>query len=478
MKISIIIPCFLCSLLIARSQNYHAIQGSSYAGSLGIANNPASIMNNPYSWDVNLFSLQETSSTNAYTVLNYSLLTSPAKSQYTVNKGDFERYAKGNFNLHLLNARIALNRKTGIAFGMNVRGYLDLNTGKYNFIDTLKSFRQFLKINDSNTSLHGDFKSSNWLEFFGTYSHTLWDEEQSRLNAGITLKGNLPVAGAFAGIKRASFTKATQNNQPVYFVNAGSIRYAYSSTIDDWRNGRSSSKNIRDMLVHSKGGVSLDLGLEYIIKPQFVTNFNDEDNYYDYQWKIAVSLLDLGTSKYAYSIQSREADDPKLNISDTSLERKFNQITKVENFNDSLGTVFSGIHVLTGNFTIINPARLVINIDRNLFANFYLNGEISANLSSLAGQGKLYSSEFNFLTVTPRWETRNYGAYLPVQLNAEHQFWIGGAVKAGPVLLGVHNLSNIFSKSKLQNGGGYVAIVLRSRSHTKAYRDKRYDCPQ
>ncbi|MEO5999768.1 MAG: hypothetical protein ABIN89_23430 [Chitinophagaceae bacterium] len=477
-KILIAIPFFLCSCLTALPQNYHAIHGSSYAGSLGIANNPAAIINTPYSWDINLFSLQETTSTNAFTVLNYSLLSSAAKSQYRVDKGDFERYGKGNFNLHLFNARIALNRKTGIAFGMNVRGYLDAKTNKYNFIDTLRNFRNFLAINNSNTNLRGDMKSSNWLEFFGTYGRTLWDEEQSRLNGGITVKGTLGVAGGLVGIKGVSFTRTVQNNKPVYLVNAGSLRYGYSSTIDQWKKGRPSSKNIGDILMYAKGGVSLDLGMEYIIKPQYVTGYYGEDNHYDYEWKIAVSLLDLGTSKYEYSTQSREAGDPVINLSDMSLERKFNHISKIQDFNDSLGTVFTDLHPLTGSFTIINPARLVINVDRHLSSNFYLNGELSANLSSLAGENKLYSSELNFLTVTPRWETKIYGLYLPVQINAEHQFWVGGAIKAGPLLLGVHNLSNIFSKSKLQNGGGYLAIVLRSGSRTKAHRDSRYDCPK
>ncbi len=43
---------------IGRAQNYHAMEGSPFAGSLGVANNPASIVNTPYPWDVTLFSFQ------------------------------------------------------------------------------------------------------------------------------------------------------------------------------------------------------------------------------------------------------------------------------------------------------------------------------------------------------------------------------------------------------------------------------------
>ncbi len=462
----------------AVSQNYHAIHGSSYAGSLGVMNNPASILNTPYIWDVNLFSFQVASSTNIFSILNYSLLSSPAGSQYRINKGAFERYANENYNFHLLNARITLNRKNAIAFGINLRGYIDINTNRYNFLDTIKNLRNFLKANEKNTSLSADVKTSNWIELFATYSHTLWDEEQRRLNAGITVKATRGIAGAIANLDKTAFTSTIQNNKPFYLVKAGNINYGYSSTIDKWVKGSSGSQNINNLLVSSQGGVSIDLGMEYLIKPQVVTNFYDEDSYYDYDWKIGISLLDLGVNKYKYSTQSRIAENFKADISDTSLQRKFNRIKSIQSFNDSLSTVFTGIRPLEGYFTIINPARLVINVDRYLFDDFYLNGEVSANLSSLAGTDKLYSSEISLLTVTPRWETKKYGLYLPIQLNTEHQFWVGGAFKAGPLLFGLHNLAYIFSKKKVQTGGGYLAMVLRPGNKTKAHRDKRNDCPK
>lgn len=465
-------------MMHAVSQNYHAIHGSSYAGSLGVMNNPASMLSTEYSWDINLLSFQVASSTNAVTILNYSLLSSPAGSQYRINNGQFERYSKQNYNFHLLNARITLNRKNAIAFGVNLRGYADINTSRYNFVDTLKNFRSFLKANENNTNQRTDLKTSNWLEVFGTYSHTLRDEEQSRLNSGVTVKVTRGIAGAFAGVNGTAFTRTIQNNKPFYLVKAGNVSYGYSSNLDKWIKGRSTSQNINDLFVSSQGGVSMDVGLEYFIKPQAVTSFYDEDSYYDYDWKIGISLLDFGVSKYKYSIQSRIAKNLKADVYDTLLQRKFDHVKSMQSFNDSLATVFGSIQPLSGYFTIINPARLVINVDRYLFGDFYLNGELSANLSSLAGTDKLYSSEISLLTVTPRWETKKFGLYLPIQLNTEQQFWIGGAIKAGPLLFGLHNLAYIFSKKKIQTGGGYLALVIRPGNKTKAHRDQRYDCPR
>lgn len=82
------------------------------------------------------------------------------------------------------------------------------------------------------------------------------------------------------------------------------------------------------------------------------------------------------------------------------------------------------------------------------------------------------------LTVTPRWEKRTLGFYLPVQYNRHGNFWIGGAVKAGPLLFGTHNLLNIFSKNKYIGGGAYLAIIIRPMNFIRDARLKQYECPE
>jgi hypothetical protein len=83
----------------------------------------------------------------------------------------------------------------------------------------------------------------------------------------------------------------------------------------------------------------------------------------------------------------------------------------------------------------------------------------------------------NLITLTPRWETRKFGIYLPVQYTSNNRFWIGGAFKAGPLLLGIHNWANIFTSNSMQNGGGYIALIIRSPQNLIKKLDKRLDCP-
>ena len=471
-------PC-LVTAFSAEAQNYHAIQGSSYAGALGVHNNPASIVNTPFKWDLVLFGTQLKSSTNAFSIHNYSLLSSPANSLYRVDKGQYKRKANLDFNLNLLNARIALNRKSSIAFGVNIRSYTTLQTSAYNFIDTIGNASDFLKINQDFNTANGKLLSSSWLEAYISYARTISDNEFGRLNAGITIRAGRGISGAYAHINNISVSRNIQNNTTVDNVNAADIIYGYSSNYDRWQSSNSNSQNINNFFNYTEGGASIDAGIEYLIKPQGTTSFYDEEDYNDYDWKLGLSLLDIGGNQYKYGTQSRVISSVKTTISGSTLDNKFDStLSSVKAFNDSLATIVNGYQA-GGKFTVLNPMRLVANVDHYLTGNFYINAELSVNipLSSIK-KSYLQVKEINLLTVTPRWETKRFGFYLPIQYNTQNQFWVGGAFKAGPLLLGFHNLVNLFSKTSTQNGGGYMALILRASKGSNGKTDKRLNCPR
>jgi hypothetical protein len=463
----------------AFAQDYHAVQGSSFAGSLGIGNNPASITSTPYKWDVDILSVQLKTTSNIYTVNNYSLVSSAKNSTASANNGDYKRYGDLNFNINLLNARFALDRRHTIAFGANMRGNGCAKTGAYNYNDTLQNTNQFFGINQNNSVLDGSFSGSSWLEAFLTYSQTLLDNNQGRLNGGITVKATRGISGAFAQLSNVTVFQTANGTDTFYTLKSAAARYGYSYNYDGWQNSKSTTQNLKDFIVNSRGGFSVDLGFEYLIKSQGVSTFYDADNYYDYDWKIGVSLLDWGYNQYKYGNKSRSFISPANSVTDALLNEKFDSVTDYNNFNDSLSTIVNGFSAIAGKFKVQNPTRLVINVDHSLQNDFYINGEVSLNMHpSLIGTSRLHTQELSLVTVTPRWETRRWGIYLPVQYNIEGNFWVGGAFKAGPLLLGIHNWASVFSKHKIQNGGGYLALIIRSPNNLSAKKDKRLDCPK
>jgi hypothetical protein len=188
----------ICSVT-GQAQDYHAIEGSPYAGSMGVANNPAAILTAPYPWDLTILSLQEQHTTNAVTFTNWSLLSNDT-IHYQVTGGNFKRYASFNSNAHLLNLRLSLGRRQAIAFGANLRGYGVARTGPVNYSDTVKNMNQFFNINEG-TTYNATMVSSSWVELFGTYSRTLWDDEYGRLNGGVTLRVMRGISGAYAQLE-------------------------------------------------------------------------------------------------------------------------------------------------------------------------------------------------------------------------------------------------------------------------------------
>jgi hypothetical protein len=474
-----LLPALLSLLVYSNgyTQNYYALQGSNYAGNLGIGNNPASIVNTPWKWDITLFGVQKKNATNGVIIRNWSLFSNPQKSEYSFREGDYRRYAYDDFNINLLNTRIALNRRQAIGFGLNLRSYSQLSAGPINFVDSLKSTRDFFDLGNYTRKLHGDFIHSAWLEFFVTWAQTIWDNSDSRLNAGITAKISRGVSGAYLNVLNGSVGQAIHNSQYVYTMQDVFAEYGYSSNYDTWQKEKSTRQNVKDFITHAQGGISFDLGAEYLIKSQAISTVWDKDDYYDYNWKIGVSLLDIGFNQYKYGINSRRLSGFQDNITDTVLDVQFQDINKLQEFNEKLPGIIRNIQQPMGTFHVVNPMRLVLNVDHYISGAWYINGNASLNLSSLSGaQNRL--TELNMLTVTPRWETRRLGFYLPIQFNTKDNLWVGGAVKLGPLLLGVHNWGTVFSKNKMQNGGAYLALVIHPGKITPKHLDKRLKCPR
>lgn len=471
---------FIAAILAANvvtAQNYQAIHGSSYAGSLGPSNNPSSIVHVPYSWDVTPFAVQAKQSTNAIIVKNFSLLSGPKNALvYGVN-GTEKRYAYTNQNIRLLNTRIRVNPKAAIAFGANIRSYSFLKTDKYSWQDTIQNARGFFSINTNSVPLSAEVAGSAWAEVYGTYAQTLKDDGNYILNGGITLKLVRGLGGAYANLKDLDYAVKVNNAaQRAYLLANGLLQYGYSNNFDTINNNSNAASNRKAFLRNTFSRITADIGAEYILP-----SGDEEESEYSYDTKIGVSIMDIGSTKYSYSKNSRIIQAGKANVTDSVLQSKFNNISSIEDLNDSLADVAASANGVAGDFFVNLPTRLIINIDKHLTENFYLNGELTLPLTAPGSDtdNKIPVRDMNLLALTPRWETKTLGVYMPVLVSNRGQFWVGGAFKAGPLLLGVHNWANVFSKNKIQRGGLYLALTFRpGKKHDKESRTKNDKLPR
>ena len=185
--------------------------------------------------------------------------------------------------------------------------------------------------------------------------------------------------------------------------------------------------------------------------------------------------MDLGKNKFNTSTNSGNFYNPVPNLTDASLANKFTNITAVNDFRDSLATMFTSYDSLASTFTISRPTRLILNADKNFGNDFGLNTQLNINFYSTSSAKKILTRETNLLTITPRWETISWGFFLPIQYTTQGNIWVGAAVKLGPLTMGLHNIAWVKSPKDL-NGGGYLMLSIHPFNKRKIM--SRFDCPE
>ncbi|MBV9989156.1 MAG: hypothetical protein JO301_15865 [Chitinophagaceae bacterium] len=452
-----------CCGLCAAAQGYQALHGSPFAGSTAVFNNPAASVGSAYKWDLSLFSTQFKLSTNGSYLKDFSLSNS-SDASLTMRDGNFSRYLHNNFDLSFLNFLYKLDDNRAVNFNLRARMYNHLNALPFNYVDSaVSSLNSFLIVNRNTPFLEGGATHAGWLEADLNYSQLLAETDRSRLTGGFTLQLMKGLSGAFMRLSKISYLEQKNGTDTSYLFTNGRGSYGYSDNFDN-------ADNFKDFLNQSKLTLGLSLGIEYMV---YNTELADVNNNLNYDWKIGVSLMDLGAHSFKTSQYSRQFADPINSIPDGNAEQKFSGISDARAFSDSIGTLFNSSSVITDNFTISNPTRLILNVDKNLGNHFYVNGELSVNFYSASSPSKLRTKELNLLTVTPRWETMGLGAYLPVQYNTQGQLWVGAAIKLGPLVVGLHNLG-LFKKDPGLNGGGYLMFSLHPFGEKKVA--SKLDC--
>ena len=456
------------------AQSYHAVSGSPYAGVTAMYNNPASTANAAYKWDLTILSSQITFSNSLFVVDQTSLLKYDSSVMQFTN-GLRSRYQHTTVDINLFNCRYTIDKNKAVAFALRGRTYNFIKTAPFYYTDTISTTESFLHANKIVDYLEGYTTNSGWIEADFNYSQVLQQNESSRLTGGITIGYMRGISGAHANVQRLSYSEQSNNNQLYYLLTGGAVTAEYSQNYDLTDSSKSIGSNVKSFIKNTLPALNFNIGIEYLFRKQ-----NEYDkaplSATNYDWKIGVSIMDIGTNKFNPSTSSFSARNPNMNISDTGLLNKLQNVGSVKELRDSLANVFTTIDSISKQFTIANPTRLIISVDKNLGHHFYINGELSVNFFSTQPQARLKTRELNLLTITPRWETNFWGAYLPIQYNTQGQLWVGGAVKMGPLLLGFHSL-DFYKAFKVGtqtfNGGFYFVLNI----HPFDNKIKEAECP-
>ena len=475
-KICIIIGLISFFWINTEAQNYHASNGSAYAGAIGLFNNPASGINAVYKWDLNLFSFQTTVTTN--NILLSKQLSGAngisGKTKINFKEGSNSYYAHQTLDLNLFNFTYKIDEKHAFGIGIRGRMYNHLKTSSIFANDTLTSGYDFFRANRTTAFLDGFMTHNGWIELNLNYSQVLQETERTRLTGGITLNIAKALSGFQARMNKINFQEfiVPANNDTGYLITQGGINYAYSKNYDLPNNG--GQNNINKIFQNSLISSGLNLGLEYSIYDAVNTDINPHTPL-NYAWKFGFSLMDLGKNSFTSSIYSGNYYNPVAGLTDHVLNTKATNLTHLSDISDTLRTMFTTYDSLGGQFSISRPTRIILNADRNLGNNFSINGQLNINFYSTSSYRKILTRELNLFTITPRWETIAWGFYLPIQYTTQGRLWVGSAVKLGPLTIGVHNIALKKAVNSL-NGGGYIILSIHPFDKRKIL--SKYDCPE
>lgn len=464
MKKTLLILLAVFNLLLnLQAQGYQSTYGSPYAGSTGIRNNPAASINSAYQWDLTVLTVQARNSTNSLYLKNDSLrVTSPYE----------KRFLHNNIDVSILNFLYKLNNRQAITFNLRGRAYNHIRTEAVSSNDSIYSVNDFLLQNRTTPFLEGFVTHSGWLEADLNYATILSETLNSRLTAGVTLQVMKGVSGAFGRLSKMSYLELKSSADTIYTFISGGGSFGYSSNYDETSSGTSSSA--KDFIRNSRSALGLSLGVEYLLYDGTANGFQ-QNNPLNYAWKIGVSVMDLGANRFKASEYSTQFRNINSGISSTTVDTKFTNIETGRDLRDSLATIFNTAEKMNDRFKIGNPTRLIINVDRNFGNHWYVNADLNINLHGTSGYKKLLTRELSLLTITPRWESLNWGLYLPIQYNSQNQLHIGAAIKAGPLVVGLHNLQWV-KQIKNLSGGGYLMLSIHPFNKKKVV--SKLDCPE
>lgn len=468
----IVVCVFFCfSITLVHAQSYHLYNGSSYAGVFSTYTNPASLVNAPYKWDLNVLSAQTTIINHAFDI---SGLFRPTDTlRYGFTNGSMPRAVYNSFDFALLNLRYRVNENTAIAFGWRGRMYSDAKTTPINYADSVSNANSFFHINKDNAPLSGFATNNGWLEFDFSLSKILKKDAHQIISAGVSLGYMKNLSGFFGQANQLSYQENALPNNEYYQTFTGlSMSSYYSHNYDLYDSTKDFFSNAKAFIKDTKSSINFSLGFEILLK-KYQPYDEVEVSSTNYDWKIGASIMDIGKNSYAPNDRAYTNGALKTNLTSYDLQNKFNNIQNLKQFTDSLITCFSRYDSLKNNFSISMPTRMIVSVDRNLGDHFFINvlGDIS--FYATTPYRKVTTRELNILTLTPRWEKKNVGVYMPISYNVENNLWIGAGFKLGPLLFGIHNLGWLFGKADQLRGGLYFGIHIKPGEKDPK---SRYDC--
>lgn len=442
--------------LALNGQLFPGYHTDNYAGVHHLNFQPAEIVDSRYLFDFNLVGASFSAGNN-YAALKRSALFK-SDSWNDPNFQDNYMYEKLNGKPKTAYAQArALLPSFMFSFGKNAIAF----SSKANVVVNVEGVNEELAYmiwreldysqwwNRSIQNQNFSVQAMGWMDYGMTYGREVLKHKRHYVKAAVTGK-------LLQGILSAQFYSHNIDvsfpNSDYINVNNSDVSYGHSNNFELDQDG------LKYKFV-GKPGLGFDFGAVYEFRK------NNEDYTYEmdgrddwerrdknkYVLKLGFSVMDFGSIAFTKGGLSRSfyANTPNIPL-DTFDKASVNYFDTLLNgyfqFKNDSGQVYR----------MDLPTSINFTADYNIWKGFYVNATASVAPRRKSDPNKLrHISQF---TLTPRYESRFFGAYLPISIDALSNWHVGFGLRAGPLVVGTNDISPLLFKKNIYDVNVYVML--------------------
>ena len=455
------------------AQDFLGINTSNYAGVTGLMLQPASIVDSRHKFDINLFS------TSANYSNNYLLVDRKALLKFNSNNfADYQTFKRkylseaglapgekafaniSNRTQMPLSFMATLSKKAAIALNIQSRtmaqgrnitsGLAGMAYNGFNYNPLANPV-----IDASGFNVH----ALNWAEVGLTYGRVLVSTKQHFVKAAFTGKYLGGIASVYAGSNDISF-----GINPDSSLNLNTSRAEYT---------HSPSRKLSDIFNKSfqpdVSSFGFDAGIVYefrgnidklskISKDDHKAYLADRRDANKYMFRLGVSLLDAGMFNFTKSTFSNNfsANITNWRVADANYG-------SINDFDTALNNRVTAFPSDQRNYKVHLPTALSVQLDIRFVKGLYLNVMAYRPIKLNNDNGYRFDN-YGYYSITPRWEGRHFGLYIPYTFANEignyKQNMLGATVRLGSFFIGSSNLGTMAFNKKLSAADIYMGLKI------------------
>ncbi len=456
------------------AQDFTGFNQSNYAGITGVYLQPASIVDSRMKFDMNLVGLNLGVYNNYVGVKREAFkrakdengkTTMPAFDDTAfVEKYMVERTNGRNKSVYLTDRiagpsfMVSINHKNAFAITSSLRSYVNVDGVSPNLAKL--AYEEFKYPSLWVTNLNNKYLSvqeMTWAEYGLTYAHVFKEDNEHYFKGGATVKLLQGIQSSYMFVKDLNYNFQTDTTLSIF---QSEVNYGHSDNLnlkDIQIGGDKTGTKVFDYS-QSYPGIGFDFGVVYEWRPSYMKYKYDMDGEKDlwrrdknkYKLKVGFSVTDIGSIKFKKGSTSGnfKADVGFWNLKPINPG-------SVGEFDDTLKGRFGNLSG-PSTYKMNLPTAMSLQIDYQVWKDVYVNFTPYIAFQFKKNDTKVH--DISSLTLTPRWDHKWFGVFIPVQYNFLDGFRAGAAVRLGPIIVGSSNLAPLVGQKTVYGADVYAML--------------------